>query len=140
MHEDFTQSINESDKLLDLEEDWDDMGSSKVNPQLLIFAQKFLFEIIKFTQKDIVIPEINSLLDGGIDICFRNPNKFRLLICFGLKKISWYGDNGKSEDVIKNSSSYEFFISSPIYFDLLNYIQTNFEKVTNNDSNFTRSI
>lgn len=75
--------VEESKKLLDLEEDWDDDGALICKPEvyknavdLLIVYTKFIYTTYLINIKD---PEINLCKDGSIDIEWRDRNYICLL-------------------------------------------------------------
>lgn len=94
-------TIQESFRLLELEDDWDGYNGAAVNKQAFNKAIIFLMLIINDVP-DIFIPEINPCPNATVDICFRKDNGYRLLINVGFNKASCYGDNGNTEDVLKS--------------------------------------
>ncbi len=100
-HEIFLKEINESFKLLDLKQSWDDEGAKPVSRIAYCKSLELLFTIIG-SYGTIKPPAINACPDGSIDLDWGMDNGYRLLINVCDDKISYYGDNGFENDKIND--------------------------------------
>lgn len=116
----FLKEIQNSWSLFDYPENWDDEGALPLNPFSYYTAMEFLFCIAAKLGDNVYPPEINLTTDGNIDLSWRCPNGYRLLIHVNKGDLSCYGDDGKEKDQIE-------FKHIGIYdrIDLLDWINKN---------------
>ncbi len=83
--EDIFEEIIHSHYLLDLEDDWDNMGAAAIKFDTYISAINFLIRysntLVDLHSTVITSPEINPCFDGSIDLSWKT-DKVRLLINF----------------------------------------------------------
>lgn len=102
--EEILKEIQDSFKMLLLEEGWNENGSPKINRKSFSMAIEALMRMINqigITEN----PEINPCPDGSVDISWRTKNKTRLLINMRDEKMFWYGDDGKEGDKIEGNTN-----------------------------------
>lgn len=93
------RKIQESYRILELEEDWDSDGALKADPKIFNEAMIFIHTLLSKVE-NICTPTINLCRDASIDFEF-NHNQYGLLVNISDRGICCYGDNGNNEDVIK---------------------------------------
>lgn len=100
-------TINNSNYLLKLEEDWDSDGALGINELVYYRAIKLLVTYSKSILKNFEIaiksPDISAGRDGSIDLNWKNENSGMLITILNTPdfNIHYYGDDGNNNTVIK---------------------------------------
>lgn len=118
------QSINESKKLLSLNDDWDDNGAlacrefiyDRAIYMLVLYSQS----VLKTYNIKIFSPEINLGRDGSIDLQWRNEKIILLINIQNSENIDvhYYGEDYSSKTILKG-----FIESSMLNKDLIYWMQ-----------------
>ena len=100
----FYRAIDEASYILDLEENWDDMGGCIYTKDTFQKACTFLLDFVKSTYdmcgiSKIPSPKILPGPDGNIDILWKN-DKFKVLIEVykDMDIVKYYGENIEGEE------------------------------------------
>ena len=119
--------INDSKRLLNLLDDWDDEDAVGCNPVILDRAINLLLKysqnVLKYHNSVIFPPEINLGKDGSIDLEWRNENLIFLFNIINSEKfeIEYYGNDLKSKTVIKGTLE-DYSINRTLSFWMQNLI------------------
>jgi hypothetical protein len=107
------KAIQNSENLLELNEDWDDEGAIACNPTIylraIVFLVKYSNEVLISHNIVIDFPEINLAKDGSIDLEWRNENYILLINFINSREldIHYYGEDSSSKTIIKGFIDYK---------------------------------
>lgn len=99
--------INKSEKILQLQDNWDDQGSPAISKAAWASTIKFLFDyaksVLKETGRTIITPKIYPSANGSIDIAWDAPT-YEILVNIDNKgKVATFYADDKNDHMLQGS-------------------------------------